>query len=261
MAPPARPVTPATRTGVVEFRDVTFAYPGAEQPVLDRISFRLSPGRTTAIIGSTGSGKSTLTNLIPRLFDVTDGQVLVDGVDVRDLDPDDLWSRVALVPQRPYLFSGTVASNLRYGHPDATDAQMWEALRVAQADDFVADLDGGLDATIAQGGTNVSGGQRQRLSIARALVKDAAINVFDDAFSALDVATDARLRAALAPATRDRATLIVAQRVATIRDADEILVLEHGRIVGRGTHDELLAANATYQEIVESQLSVEEVDA
>lgn len=261
VAPPARPVAPATRTGVVEFRDVTFAYPGAEQPVLDRISFRLTPGRTTAIIGSTGSGKSTLTNLIPRLFDVTGGQVLVDGVDVRDLDPDDLWSRVALVPQRPYLFSGTVASNLRYGRPDATEAQMWEALRVAQADDFVAALDGGLDAPISQGGTNVSGGQRQRLSIARALVKDAAINVFDDAFSALDVATDARLRAALAPATRDRATLIVAQRVATIRDADEILVLEHGQIVGRGTHEELLADNATYQEIVESQLSVEEVDA
>ncbi|MDO5066012.1 MAG: ABC transporter ATP-binding protein [Propionibacteriaceae bacterium] len=261
VAPPKHPVTPSQLTGVVEFRDVTFAYPGAAEPVLDQISFRLTPGRTTAIIGSTGSGKSTLTNLIPRLFDVTSGQVLLDGVDVRDLDPDALWSRIALVPQRPYLFSGTVASNLRHGRPDATDEQMWQALTVAQAADFVAALDGGLEAPISQGGTNVSGGQRQRLSIARALVKDAAVNIFDDSFSALDVATDARLRAALAPATADRATLIVAQRVATIRNADEILVLEHGRIVGRGTHDELLASNPTYQEIVESQLSIEEAQA
>ena len=245
---------------VVEFRDVTFAYPGAAEPVLDRISFRLEPGRTTAIIGSTGSGKSTLTNLIPRLFDVTSGQVLVDGVDVRDLDPDALWARIALVPQRPYLFSGTVASNLRHGRPDATEEQMWQALTIAQAADFVTELDG-LESRISQGGVNVSGGQRQRLSIARALVKDAAVNIFDDSFSALDVATDARLRAALAQATTDRATLIVAQRVATIRGADEILVLEHGRIVGRGTHDELLADNATYQEIVESQLSAEEARA
>ena len=258
VAPPADPVTPQELTGVVEFRDVTFTYPGAEDPVLANVSFTLTPGRTTAIIGSTGSGKSTLVNLIPRLYDVSSGEVLVDGVDVRRLDPDALWSRIGLVPQKPYLFSGTVASNLLYGRPDATPEQMWEALRIAQAADFVEKLDGGLAAHIAQGGTNVSGGQRQRLSIARALVKEPAVYVFDDSFSALDVATDARLRAALAPATADRATLIVAQRVATIRGADEILVLEHGRIVGRGTHDELLASNATYQEIVDSQLSAEE---
>ena len=261
VAPPADPVAPQELTGVVEFRDVTFTYPGAEDPVLANLSFTLTPGRTTAIIGSTGSGKSTLVNLIPRLYDVSGGEVLVDGVDVRRLDPDALWSRIGLVPQRPYLFSGTVASNLLYGRPDATPEQMWEALRIAQAADFVEKLDGGLAAHIAQGGTNVSGGQRQRLSIARALVKEPAIYVFDDSFSALDVATDARLRAALAPATADRATLIVAQRVATIRGADEILVLEHGRIVGRGTHDELLAGNATYQEIVDSQLSAEEAQA
>ena len=261
VAPPADPVAPQELTGVVEFRDVTFTYPGAEDPVLANLSFTLAPGRTTAIIGSTGSGKSTLVNLIPRLYDVSGGEVLVDGVDVRRLDPDALWSRIGLVPQRPYLFSGTVASNLLYGRPDATPEQMWEALRIAQAADFVEKLDGGLAAHIAQGGTNVSGGQRQRLSIARALVKEPAVYVFDDSFSALDVATDARLRAALAPATADRATLIVAQRVATIRGADEILVLEHGRIVGRGTHEELLASNATYQEIVDSQLSAEEARA
>ena len=261
VAPPADPVAPQELTGVVEFRDVTFTYPGAEDPVLANLSFTLAPGRTTAIIGSTGSGKSTLVNLIPRLYDVSSGEVLVDGVDVRRLDPDALWSRIGLVPQKPYLFSGTVASNLLYGRPDATPEQMWEALRIAQAADFVEKLDGGLAAHIAQGGTNVSGGQRQRLSIARGLVKEPAVYVFDDSFSALDVATDARLRAALAPATADRATLIVAQRVATIRGADEILVLEHGRIVGRGTHDELLASNATYQEIVDSQLSAEEARA
>ena len=261
VAPPTDPVTPQELTGVVEFRDVTFTYPGAEDPVLANVSFTLTPGRTTAIIGSTGSGKSTLVNLIPRLYDVSSGEVLVDGVDVRRLDPDALWSRIGLVPQKPYLFSGTVSSNLLYGRPDATQEQMWEALRIAQAADFVEKLDGGLAAHIAQGGTNVSGGQRQRLSIARALVKEPAIYVFDDSFSALDVATDARLRAALAPATAERATLIVAQRVATIRGADEILVLEHGRIVGRGTHDELLAGNATYQEIVDSQLSAEEARA
>ena len=261
VAPPADPVTPQELTGVVEFRDVTFTYPGAEDPVLANVSFTLTPGRTTAIIGSTGSGKSTLVKLIPRLYDVSGGEVLVDGVDVRHLDPDALWSRIGLVPQKPYLFSGTVSSNLLYGRPDATPEQMWEALRIAQAADFVEKLDGGLAAHIAQGGTNVSGGQRQRLSIARALVKEPAIYVFDDSFSALDVATDARLRAALAPATAERATLIVAQRVATIRGADEILVLEHGRIVGRGTHEELLASNATYQEIVDSQLSAEEARA
>ena len=261
VAPPAGPVTPQELTGVVEFRDVTFTYPGAEDPVLANVSFTLTPGRTTAIIGATGSGKSTLVNLIPRLYDVSSGEVLVDGVDVRHLDPDALWSRIGLVPQKPYLFSGTVASNLLYGRPDATQEQMWEALRIAQAADFGEKLDGGLAAHIAQGGTNVSGGQRQRLSIARALVKEPAIYVFDESFSALEVANDARLRAALAPATAERATLIVAQRVATIRGADEILVLEHGRIVGRGTHEELLAGNATYQEIVDSQLSAEEARA
>ena len=261
VAPPTDPVTPQELTGVVEFRDVTFTYPGATDPVLANVSFTLTPGRTTAIIGSTGSGKSTLVNLIPRLYDVSSGEVLVDGVDVRHLDPDALWSRIGLVPQKPYLFSGTVASNLLYGRPDATQEQMWEALRIAQATDFVEKLDGGLTAHIAQGGTNLSGGQRQRLSIARALVKEPAVYVFDDSFSALDVATDVRLRAALTPATAERATLIVAQRVATIRGADEILVLEHGRIVGRGTHDELLASNATYQEIVDSQLSAEEARA
>ena len=261
VAPPADPVAPQELTGVVEFRDVTFTYPGAADPVLANVSFTLTPGRTTAIIGSTGSGKSTLVNLIPRLYDVSSGEVLVDGVDVRHLDPDALWSRIGLVPQKPYLFSGTVASNLLYGRPDATPEQMWEALRIAQAADFVEKLDGGLTAHIAQGGANLSGGQRQRLSIARALVKEPAVYVFDDSFSALDVATDARLRAALAPATAERATLIVAQRVATIRGADEILVLEHGRIVGRGTHDELLASNTTYQEIVDSQLSAEEAQA
>ena len=261
VAPPTDPVTPQELTGVVEFRDVTFTYPGAADPVLANVSFTLTPGRTTAIIGSTGSGKSTLVNLIPRLYDVSSGEVLVDGVDVRHLDPDALWSRIGLVPQKPYLFSGTVASNLLYGRPNATQEQMWEALRIAQATDFVEKLDGGLTAHIAQGGTNLSGGQRQRLSIARALVKEPAVYVFDDSFSALDVATDVRLRAALTPATAERATLIVAQRVATIRGADEILVLEHGRIVGRGTHDELLASNATYQEIVDSQLSAEEARA
>ena len=261
VAPPTDPVTPQELTGVVEFRDVTFTYPGAADPVLANVSFTLTPGRTTAIIGSTGSGKSTLVNLIPRLYDVSSGEVLVDGVDVRHLDPDALWSRIGLVPQKPYLFSGTVASNLLYGRPDAAQEQMWEALRIAQATDFVEKLDGRLTAHIAQGGTNLSGGQRQRLSIARALVKEPAVYVFDDSFSALDVATDVRLRAALTPATAERATLIVAQRVATIRGADEILVLEHGRIVGRGTHDELLASNATYQEIVDSQLSAEEARA
>ena len=258
VAPPADPVAPQELTGVVEFRDVTFTYPGAEDPVLANLSFTLTPGRTTAIIGSTGSGKSTLVNLIPRLYDVSGGEVLVDGVDVRRLDPDALWSRIGLVPQRPYLFSGTVASNLLYGRPDATPEQMWEALRIAQAADFVEKLDGGLAAHIAQGGTNVSGGQRQRLSIARALVKEPAVYVFDDSFSALDVATDARLRAALAPATADCATLIVAQRVATIRGADEILVLEHGRIVGRGTHEELMAAGGEYREIYDSQNAASE---
>lgn len=244
--------------GHVEFEDVSFSYPGAEEPVLKNLNFELRPGRTTAIIGSTGAGKTTLINLIPRLFDATSGTVQLDGVDVRDLEPEALWERVALVPQKPYLFTGTIASNLRYGKPGATEEEMWEVLRIAQAADFVAERDGELESHIAQGGTNVSGGQRQRLAIARALVKDAEVCLFDDSFSALDVATDARLRLALKPMLRTKAVLVVAQRVSTIRDADEILVLEHGEIVGSGTHDELLETSETYREIVDSQLSVEE---
>ena len=243
---------------LLEFRDVTFSYPGASEPVLHDISFTLARGTTTAIIGSTGSGKSTLVNLIPRLVDVTHGQVLVNGTDVRRYDPETLWSCIGLVPQRPYLFGGTVASNLRDGRCDATDKELWNALHVAQSDDFVSHMDGKLEATITQGGTNVSGGQRQRLSIARALVKDPHIYIFDDAFSALDVATDSRLRAALEANHGDAAMLIVAQRVSTIRNADQILVLDAGHIVGRGTHDELIKSCPTYLEIVDSQLSIEE---
>jgi ATP-binding cassette subfamily B protein len=226
--------------------------------VLRDLSFTVPDGRTTAIIGSTGAGKTTLVNLLPRLFDATSGTVFVDGVDVRRLDPDLLWGRIGLVPQKPYLFSGTVASNLRYGKPDATDAELWTALDIAQATDFVTEMPGGLEAPIAQGGTNVSGGQRQRLAIARALVKRPEIYVFDDSFSALDLATDARLRQALARNVDGATMIIVAQRISTIIDADQIIVLEDGRVVGRGTHDELLGISATYREIVESQLSAEE---
>ncbi len=258
VVPPAEGITDISVAGEIDMDNVTFTYPGADVPVLKDVSFSLVPGTTTAIIGSTGSGKSTLVSLIPRLFDATEGNVLVDGIDVRELDPDTLWSHIGLVPQKPYLFSGTVASNLRYGKPDATDEELWAALETAQASDFVREMDGGLDASITQGGTNVSGGQRQRLSIARALVKKPDIYVFDDSFSALDVATDARLRAALARETTGAAVLIVAQRVSTIRQADQILVLEDGQVVGRGTHAELLASNATYAEIVDSQLSAEE---
>ncbi|MCC2594601.1 ABC transporter ATP-binding protein/permease [Tessaracoccus sp. OS52] len=258
VAPPENPVTPGIERGHVVFDCVSFAYPGAEEPVLKDLSFELLPGRTTAVIGSTGSGKTTLVSLIPRLFDATGGSVRVDGVDVRDMDPDTLWARVGLVPQKPYLFTGTVASNLRYGRPDASDEEIWRALEIAQASDFVSEREGGLESSISQGGTNVSGGQRQRLAIARALVKDPEIYIFDDSFSALDVATDGRLRAALDPTISDKAVLVVAQRVTTIKRADEILVLEHGEIVGRGTHEELLADCSTYQEIVESQLSAAE---
>ncbi len=261
VVPPTNPVTDLPETGTVRFEDVEFAYPGAEEPVLSGLTFDLRPGQLTAVVGSTGSGKSTLVNLIPRLFDATAGRVLVDGVDVREIDPDLLWSRIGLVSQKPYLFTGSVASNLRYGDPDATDEQIWQSLQIAQAADFVSEMDGQLDAAIAQGGTNVSGGQRQRLSIARALVKEPEIYVFDDAFSALDVATDARLRAALWPRTRDAAVLIVAQRVSTIKQADQIIVLEHGRIVGIGDHDELMETCQTYREIVESQHSIEEAAA
>ncbi|MCU1584492.1 MAG: hypothetical protein JWM49_1048 [Microbacteriaceae bacterium] len=258
VVPPADPVTTLEGRGRVELRDVGFAYPGAEQPVLRGLTFTVPQGRTTAIIGSTGAGKTTLVNLLPRLFDATSGTVFVDGVDVRRLDPDLLWGRIGLVPQKPYLFSGTVASNLRYGKPDATDAELWTALDIAQATDFVTEMPGGLDATIAQGGTNVSGGQRQRLAIARALVKRPEIYVFDDSFSALDLATDARLRQALARNVDGATMIIVAQRISTIIDADQIIVLEDGRVVGRGTHDELLGTSPTYREIVESQLTAEE---
>ncbi len=252
---PENGVLPTERTGLVRFDNVEFTYPGADDPVLSHISFTATPGTTTAIIGSTGSGKTTLLSLIPRLFDVTGGRVLLDGVDVRDLDPEALWSSIGLVPQRPYLFTGTVASNLRYGNPDATDAQLWHALEIAQAKDFVEDMPDQLDARIAQGGTNVSGGQRQRLAIARAVVSDPTVYLFDDSFSALDLGTDARLRSALRPLTRAATVIVVAQRVSTITDADTILVLEDGAIVGSGTHSELLDTCQTYVEIVESQLT------
>ncbi|GIG39532.1 ABC transporter ATP-binding protein [Cellulomonas phragmiteti] len=262
VVPPERPVAfptgPDARPGLLELRDVEFRYPGAEQPVLRDVSFVAEPGRTTAVIGSTGSGKTTLLHLVPRLYDVTGGRVLIDGVDVRDVDPAALGGRIGLVPQRPYLFTGTVRSNLQFGKPDATDDELWHALEVAQARDFVDALTEQLDAPVAQGGTNLSGGQRQRLAIARALVRRPSIYLFDDSFSALDYATDAALRAALVPETRTATVLVVAQRVATIRHADRILVLDEGRVVGDGTHDELLATNPTYQEIVYSQLSAQE---
>jgi ATP-binding cassette, subfamily B, multidrug efflux pump len=254
VVPPIDPVMVAPEHGTIEFRDVGFRYSGATSPVLCNISFRVAAGETTAIIGSTGSGKTTLVNLVPRLFDATDGTVMVNGVDVRELDPGLLWGAIGYVPQKSYLFSGTVASNLRFGRPDATDAELWEALEIAQASDFVQAMPDGIDSAITQGGTNVSGGQRQRLSIARALVVKPQIFVFDDSFSALDLSTDARLRAALMPHTRESAVVLVAQRVSTIAGADQILVLEGGEIVGRGTHQDLMADCATYREIVDSQL-------
>jgi ATP-binding cassette subfamily B protein len=261
IAPPAAPVTGVPAVGDLELRDVELRYPGAAAPVLRGVSFRAGPGRTTAVIGSTGAGKSTLLSLVPRLLDVTAGAVLVDGVDVRELAPDELWDRIGLVPQRSFLFSGTIASNLRYGRPEATDEELWEALRIAQARDFVGALPEGLDAPVSQGGTNFSGGQRQRLAIARALVRRPSIYLFDDSFSALDLATDARLRAALRPWTRDATVVIVAQRVSTIAGADQIVVLDDGRVAGLGTHEELLASCPTYQEIVASQHAVEGLDA
>ncbi|MEV5876094.1 ABC transporter ATP-binding protein [Streptomyces sp. NPDC052101] len=255
VVPPLAPVIELPRHGHLEIRGVGFRYPGAEEPVLKSIDLVARPGETTAVIGSTGSGKSTLLGLVPRLFDATEGEVLVDGVDVQEVEPLLLAKTVGMVPQKPYLFAGTVATNLRYGNPDATDEELWHALEVAQAKDFVSKLDGGLDAPIAQGGTNVSGGQRQRLAIARTLVQRPEIYLFDDSFSALDYATDAALRGALTRETAEATVVIVAQRVATIRDADRIIVLDEGRVVGSGRHQELMADNETYREIVLSQLT------
>jgi len=255
VVPPTAPVVELRRHGHLEIRGGGFGYPGAEEPVLKDIDLVARPGETTAVIGSTGSGKSTLLGLVPRLFDVTQGEVLVDGVDVQEIEPGLLARTVGLVPQKPYLFAGTVASNLRYGNPDATDEELWHALEVAQAREFVEALENGLDSPIAQGGTNVSGGQRQRLAIARTLVQRPEIYLFDDSFSALDYATDAALRTALGRETAEATVVIVAQRVSTIRDADRIVVLDEGRVVGNGRHHELMASNETYREIVLSQLT------
>ncbi|MFH0245647.1 ABC transporter ATP-binding protein [Streptomyces sp. HK10] len=255
VVPPAQPVRELSRRGRLEIRGAGFRYPGAEEPVLRDVRLVAGPGETTAVIGSTGSGKSTLLGLVARLFDTTGGEVLVGGVDVRDLDPPLLARTVSLVPQKPYLFSGTVATNLRYGNPEATDGELWHALEVAQAADFVRRMEGGLDAPVSQGGTNVSGGQRQRIAIARALVRRPEIYLFDDSFSALDYATDAALRAALARETAEATVVIVAQRVSTVRDADRIVVLDEGRVVGIGDHHELMSVNTTYREIVLSQLT------
>ncbi|HEY2596285.1 MAG TPA: ABC transporter ATP-binding protein, partial [Chloroflexota bacterium] len=257
VVPPANPVRELHTRAELELRDVEFRYPGAAAPVLRNISFKATAGQTTAIIGSTGAGKSTLVSLVARLFDATSGSVLIDGVGVRDLDPEMLWNRIGLVPQKPYLFTGTVASNLRYGNPQATDEELWQALEVAQARDFVEEMPGGLEAPIAQGGTSVSGGQRQRLSIARALVRKPEIYLFDDSFSALDLTTDAKLRAALRRQTADATVVIVSQRVSTITGADQIVVLDNGAVVGLGRHEELLETCPTYVEIVQSQLAAE----
>ncbi len=258
IAPPLDPIRELREPGTLRFDNVSFAYPGADAPVLRGLSFEATPGQTVAIIGSTGAGKSTLINLVPRLFDATSGSVRVGGADVRDLDAALLWSQLGLIPQRAFLFSGTIADNLRYGKADATDAEIWEALEIAQARDFVEALPDGLDARVAQSGSNFSGGQRQRLAIARAVIRRPAIYLFDDSFSAVDLSTDARLRAALRPITVDSTVVIVAQRISTIRHADLILVLEDGEVVGRGTHDRLLETCPTYVEIVESQLTAED---
>jgi len=256
---PQLPAQDTAQRGVVEFRNVEFRYPGAEDAVLHDVSFTAHPGETTAIIGSTGSGKSTLINLVPRFYDVTGGAVLIDGVDVRQMRRDRLWDKIGFVHQKAFLFSGTVASNLRYGNKDGSDDELWRALEIAQATEFVSEMPEGLDAPITQGGTNVSGGQRQRLAIARALAKRPEVYVFDDSFSALDFTTDARLRAALKREITDATVLVVAQRVSTIMDATRIVVLDRGAVVGMGTHDELMESCETYREIVESQLGKEEV--
>jgi ATP-binding cassette subfamily B multidrug efflux pump len=257
VAEPAHPVRSIAPGSAVVFDHVDFHYPGAESPVLCDVTFRAEPGETTAVIGSTGAGKTTLVNLVPRLFDISGGSLTVGGVEVREADLDTLWSKIGLIPQRPYLFTGTVASNLRYGNPEATDEELWEALRIAQARDFVERMPDRLESPITQGGTNVSGGQRQRLAIARALVRRPEVYLFDDAFSALDLATDARLRQALRPVTREATVIVVAQRVSTIIDADRIVVLDDGVVVGQGTHTQLLQSCETYQQIVESQRSAE----
>jgi len=253
VVPPVTPLQPTSTRATVELRSASFQYPGADDPVLREVSVTCRPGMVTAILGGTGSGKTTLINLVPRLFDATGGQVLVDGIDVRDLDPVALHERIGFVPQRAYLFTGTVRSNLVYGKADATEDELWDALRIAQADDFVRSLAEGLDAPVSQGGTNFSGGQRQRLAMARAIVRRPEIYLFDDSFSALDMATDARLRASLKEVTRDSTVIVVAQRVSSILDADQIVVLEDGRVVGLGTHAELLESCPTYEEIVASQ--------
>lgn len=258
VAEPADPIREWKHRGGVEFEGVSFSYPGAEQPVLADITFTAKPGTTTAIIGATGAGKTTLVNLIPRLYDATSGTVRLGGVDVKEADLDLLWSRIGIVPQRPYLFAGTVASNLRFGRPDATDEDLWHALEIAQGADFVRAMHDGLESEIGQGGTTVSGGQRQRLSIARALVRTPDVLIFDDSFSALDTKTDAALRAALAKHVADATVIVVAQRVSSIVSADQILVVDDGRIVARGTHSELLKSSETYKEIVSTQLRVEE---
>jgi ATP-binding cassette subfamily B protein len=257
IARPTNGIREFPAAGAVEFADASFIYPGAERPVLSGISFTAQPGETVAIVGSTGAGKTTLVSLIPRLFDVTSGAVKVGGVDVREADLDELWSRIGLVPQRPFLFSGTIASNLRFGREEATDEELWHALEIAQGREFVSEMEGGLDARIAQGGTNVSGGQRQRLAIARAIVHRPEVLVFDDSFSALDLTTDARLRQALWRELPQVTKIVVAQRISTITDADRIIVIDDGAMVGSGTHEQLLEANDTYREIAESQLGVE----
>jgi ATP-binding cassette, subfamily B, multidrug efflux pump len=259
--PPATPKRPAQTAGVVELRDVEYRYPGASAPVLSGISFVARPGEVTAIIGSTGAGKTTLLELIPRLSDPTGGHVMIDGVDVRDRDPEELWAQIGMVPQRSYLFSGTVASNLRFGKPDATDDELWAALEVAQGRDFVEQMPQKLESPIAQGGTNVSGGQRQRLAIARALLREPSVFLFDDSFSALDLATEARLRAAVQPRIAKAAMIVVAQRVASIRNAHQILVLDGGKLVGKGTHAQLMQTCPTYEEIVTSQTEEQEAAA